>query len=183
MAISRDDALAALGEVQTAEARARTARSHRLSAPYLFLWGGIWVVGYTATGLFPGAVAGRMWAILGGAGVIANFVMSFRARRRGEGQRTMAILPFFGVAAFVFATYWIMRPTLAAQYLVFPPLLVSMIYMLVGGFRVTRLMWVGVALFALTVFGYAFLRPILPFYLAAVGGGGLILGGLWLRAA
>lgn len=184
MAISREDALAALGDVQSAEARALVARSNRIGAPYLFLWGAIWIVGYTATGLFPqAATTGTMWGVLAGVGVIANMAMAARARRRAEGRRTLALVPFLGVTAFVFATYWVMRPTSGAQYMVFPPLLVAMIYMLVGGFRVTRLMWVGVALMALTVIGYAFLQPVLPYYLAAVGGGGLILGGLWMRAA
>ncbi len=37
-----------------------------------------------------------------------------------------------------------------------------------GSLRRTRIMWVGVAIFALTVIGYAFLRPVLLFWLAVV---------------
>jgi hypothetical protein len=59
--------------------------------------------------------------------------------------------------------------------------MVGLVYTLMGSIRRTRIMWIGMAVFVLTLVGYAFLRPVLPFWLAAVGGGGLILGGLWMR--
>jgi hypothetical protein len=184
MAISREDALSALAEVQAAEARALVSRSHRVGAPHLFVWGAVWIVGYTATGLLPsGAQIGWMWMIVGTAGGIASMLLSRREADRAKRPAAGGSFAFLAVAAFVAGTYWVMRPTSSLQYDVFPPMLVSLIYMIAGGWRGTRLMWVGMALFVLSMLGYAFLKPVLPFYLAVVGGGGLILGGLWMRSA
>ncbi len=175
MGLSPQDALAALNDVEAADARARASQSNRAGAPYLLLWGVIWVVGYSLTGLLPGRLINPMWMVLGLGGGIASFLLP----RRAGGKPGLIV--FFAIATFVAATYWIMRPTEPAQVIVFPPLMVALIYTLMGSFRQTRLMWVGAALFVLTLIGYAFLKPILPFWLAGVGGGGLILGGLWMR--
>jgi hypothetical protein len=37
--------------------------------------------------------------------------------------------------------------------------------------------------FAASLVGYFFFQPWLAFWMAAVGGGGLFVGGLWLRRA
>lgn len=175
MGLSPQDALAALNDVEAADARARASQANRAGAPYLLLWGAIWVVGYVLTGLLPGNLINPMWMVLGLGGGVASMLMP----RRAGGKAGLAV--FLAIAAFVAATFWVMRPTEPAQITVFPPMIVALVYMLMGSVRQTRLMWVGAALFVLTMIGYAFLKPVLPFWLAAVGGGGLILGGLWMR--
>lgn len=175
MGLSPQDALAALNDVEAADARARASQANRAGSPYLLLWGAIWVVGYVLTGVLPAGLINPMWMLLGLGGGLASFLMP----RRAGGKAGLVF--FVAIATFVVATYWVMRPTEPAQIAVFPPMIVALIYMLMGGLRQTRLMWVGAALFVLTLIGYAFLKPVLPFWLAGVGGGGLILGGLWMR--
>ncbi len=46
-----------------------------------------------------------------------------------------------------------------------------------------RLIWLGAAVAAATMGGYFFLAPWFAFWMAAVGGGGLILTGFWMRTA
>jgi hypothetical protein len=179
MGLSPQDALTALNDVEAADARARASQSNRAGAPYLLLWGAIWVVGYVLTGLLPGRLIGPMWLVLGLGGAAAMFLLPKRESAIANKWSRAAF--FVAIAAFVSATYWVMQPTEPAQYNVFPPMIVALIYMLMGGLKQTRIMWVGAALFVLTLIGYAFLKPVLPFWLAAVGGGGLILGGLWMR--
>ncbi len=181
MGLSPQDALAALNDVEAADARARASQANRAGAPYLILWGAIWVVGYVLSGLLPPHQIGWMWLCVGLAGFAAMFLLP---RRSGDGRafrgQTVAITTV-AIWAFITATYWVMQPTEGDQYLIFPPLMVGLVYALMGSIRRTRIMWVGMAVTALSVIGYAFLRPVLPFYLAAVGGGGLILGGLWMQ--
>jgi hypothetical protein len=173
MGLSPQDALAALNDVEAADMRARASQANRAGAPYLILWGAVWVVGYV--------LSGWMWLGIGLAGFAAMFLLP---RRRSDGRafrgQTVAITTV-AIWAFITATYWVMRPTEGDQYLIFPPLMVGLVYSLMGSVRRSRIMWVGMAVTVLSVIGYAFLRPVLPFYLAAVGGGGLILGGLWMR--
>lgn len=181
MGLSPQDALAALNDVEAADARARASQANRAGAPYLLIWGAVWVVGYVLSGVLPGPQIGWMWLGLSLVGIAAMAL----APRRQTGSRAFRIQTVVvttgAIWAFIAATYWVMQPTQGAQYLVYPALMVGLVYTLMGSIRRTRIMWVGMAVFALAVLGYAFLRPVLPFWLAAVGGGGLILGGLWMR--
>jgi hypothetical protein len=181
MGLSPQDALAALNDVEATDARARASQANRAGAPYLLLWGAVWVVGYTLSGLLPGKLIGPTWIVLGLAGFAA---MAFLPRRETTSRAyrglTIAIMQV-AIFAFIGATYWVMRPTQGDQYMVYPALMVGLIYTLMGSLRRTRIMWIGAAVFVLSLIGYAFLRPVLAFWLAAVGGGGLILGGLWMH--
>ncbi len=181
MSLTPQDALAALNAVEAADARARASQSNRALAPYLLLWGVIWVIGYSLTGVLPGRQIGPAWLALSVAGIAGMILIPRRPVAGAKGRGLTMVIMNAAIFAFVVATYWVMQPTTSAQYSVFPPLLVGLIYMVTGSIRRTRMMWVGMAVFALTVAGYAFLKPVLPFWLAAVGGGGLILGGLWMR--
>jgi hypothetical protein len=46
-----------------------------------------------------------------------------------------------------------------------------------------RFVGIGLAIFAASLIGAMFFQPWLCFWLAGVGGGGLVLGGLWLGRA
>jgi hypothetical protein len=46
-----------------------------------------------------------------------------------------------------------------------------------------RYLWIGASMFAASLIGYFFFQPWLTFWMAAAGGGGLFVGGLWLRRA
>ena len=87
------------------------------------------------------------------------------------------------IVLFMYATYLVFPVTSTAQALTFPALMVAFMYALVGSVRLTRMLWIGAALFALTIGGFVFLKPYVAFWLAAVGGGSLVAGGLWLRSA
>jgi hypothetical protein len=186
MNVTREDAVAALRDIEGAESRARTARAYRTGAPHLILWGAIWIVGYTLTGLLPSRMIGLLWIILslaGAAGSVlfgmatAKTAASLGVSHPGKTGLAMAL----AIWLFVVATYWVMRPGSGAQYEVFPAMIVSLVYALAGARGKPKYLGIGAVVFVLSLIGFAFLRPILPFWLAAVGGGSLILGGFWLR--
>ena len=181
MGLSPQDALAALNDVEAADARARASQANRAGAPYLLIWGLIWVVGYVLTGVLPSRLINPSWLSLSLIGFASMFLLSRRSSLQVKGRGLSTAIIVVAIWAFATATLWVMQPTQSAQYQVYPALIVGLIYTLMGSLRRTRIMWVGMAVFALSVIGYAFLKPVLPFWLAAVGGGGLILGGLWMR--
>ena len=63
----------------------------------------------------------------------------------------------------------------------FVPLLVAMFYCLMGLWRGVRLLITGIVVAALTLIGFFYLPEYFMLWMAAVGGGSLILLGLWLR--
>ena len=181
MSISRNDALAALDDVRRAEARSLDARAYRSTGVQLVGWGVVWMLGYGLTAVWPGE-ATLIWWVADTAGVVFSFLVS---RRKGAKAAAcwrwtivaIAVLLFFG------ATYAVLPIPSPASAAVFPALVVSLGYAIAGGLRFTRMLWIAAALFILTMVGFFYLRPVLYYWMAAVGGGALVLGGLWLRRA
>jgi hypothetical protein len=87
----------------------------------------------------------------------------------------------FGV--FAVSVIAVMQPHDPRQTGAFFPLLIAAGYGVFGSFGAPRVLALGAALAALTLAGFFTLRDIFSLYMAVVGGGGLILGGLWLRRA
>jgi hypothetical protein len=85
------------------------------------------------------------------------------------------------IALFIICAYAVFAPTTSDPYLVFPALVLGLVYVVAGAWRMPRLAWIGAAVFVATMVGFLFFRPMLAYWIAAVGGGGLVLGGLWLR--
>ena len=64
------------------------------------------------------------------------------------------------------------------------PLAVGVYYAFIGIWtKAWRMMPLGLALIGLTALGYFMIPGHFLYWMAAVGGGGLILGGLWMRTA
>ena len=182
MSISRTDALAALHEMERAEARSLDTRVYRNVGVQLIGWGVVWMVGYGLSGFRP-QWASLVWPVADLAGVAFSFLVVRRhgARGRAVPWRWMVI----GLAIFLFfaGTYAVMPVRTGAAAAAFPALLVALVYAIAGGLRFTRLLWIAAAVFVLTMGGFFYLRPVLDYWLAAVGGGALVLGGLWLARA
>lgn len=180
MSISSSEARQALHDISSAAERSLEFRGYRFGAPYFFLWGVIWIAGYGVTGIWPRMAV--LWIPLVLAGIAGNLVIGRLwnrepAARRRMGGTTVAL------ALFIFGTYAILRPHSQVQLDAFPALVVAMAYALVGIWSRRRYLLLGAGIFAATLFGYFFLTPWFSFWMAAAGGGGLILSGLWMRSA
>ncbi len=183
MSMSRTDAMSALNEMERAQARSLDTRVYRSVGLQLIGWGVVWMVGYGLTGFRP-QWASLVWTIADLAGVLFSFLVVRRHGLKGRAVpwRWMVI----GLAVFLFfvGTYTVLPIRSGASAGVFPALLVSLVYAIAGGLRFTRLLWIGAALFCLTMGGYFLFSPTdLMFWMAGVGGGALMLGGLWLTRA
>ena len=190
MAITQSEAATALQDVEETTSRAYEMRGYRYASPHLILWGAIWAVGYVLMGLLPQAQWGWIWLPLDIAGFVASFAMAGRATGatrpagtlRGPGRGPLAVTMVF-VTLFACAVYLVFAPTGPEPFLVLPALLLGLVYVAAGAWKMRRLAWIGGAVFVLTMTGYFLFQPWLAFWIACVGGGGLILGGLWLRRA
>jgi hypothetical protein len=184
MDVSLTEARDALRDVDKATALSNQSRGYRIAAPYLILWGVIWIVGYGAQALSAAILTGRLWLVLDVVGLLGSGVIASRERgksgRQGKGLwRRLAA--FATVFLFVAMTLAIMHPTEPAQYLVFPSLVLGLVYGLIGVFTLPKFLWIAAIVSASAVLAFYFLQPWLSLCIAVTGGGGLVLGGLWMR--
>jgi hypothetical protein len=191
MNVSRDEATAALDHVEIAGERVRTWRWYAEASSYLVIWGCVWLVGNVATDLDArwGNIA---WSVGLAFGLAATLSLTIRnARRwqrsfpasRSEGRAVGRRAAFIGTAIML----WF--PTLSLLAGPFEPrqgnALISItwafIYMAMGAFVGWRLFAIGLVTAAAIVCGYLFVQQHFFLWMGLVGGGSLIVGGLWLR--
>jgi hypothetical protein len=188
--ISQAEAAGALRDIEASEARALEARGYAHASPQLILWGIAWIVGYTLTGLVPVHSWGWVWLSVDLAGLVGSAILARCVPPAGSSSAALAsrffwpsFLVMLAAGAFLGAVFYIFGPASTDAYLIFPALLLGLIYVVIGAWRMHRTAWIGAAIFLLSFLGFLFLKPFLSFWIAAVGGGGLVLGGLWLRKA
>ena len=185
MSLSPEQARDALRDVEQTTKHSATLHGYEAMAPYLILWGAIWVIAYGANDLAPHAIGQWAWPVLGGLGWIASMLIGMRrksADARGAGMWLRWFGVFVAYAVFATGVGAIMRPTSDAQVGAFVPLIVALTYALVGiFFNATRLVIAGATIAALTLGGYFYLPSHFMLWMALVGGGALILAGVWMR--
>jgi hypothetical protein len=187
MSISAGQAAAALQEIERTERRTHISGGYQAASPHLILWGCVWVVGYAGCGLAPSDRWGLVWLPLIVIGAIGSAWFGRRsdkamagARSGANGWRSAAMAG--AIAIFMGSTYFVFRVADPLPYLIFPALVTGLVYTLAGLLaRLPRFAGIGAMIFAVTLGGYAAAPALTPYWVAIAGGGGLILGGLWLR--
>lgn len=184
MTLTPAEAQSALKDIEKTESRAAASQHGRFAAPHLISWGIVWVVGYLLTAMAPRLT--WLWSFLIVGGVISSFLIdrfAMRGRVKESGLGWRYGVTFAAIFVFIAALFSVMKPTETNQISAFYPLVIGLYYTFMGiwtkGWRMAPL---GVALMALTIVGYFFLPEYFNYWMAGVGGGGLILGGLWMRS-
>jgi hypothetical protein len=188
MTISSGQAAEALGEIERTERRAHVAKGYSMASPHLILWGLVWIAGYGACALLAPERWGLAWLPLALAGALGSAWLGARSRTRRSGGNAVSsgqgVLIGLAVMVFMAATYYLFAPRSPLPYLVFPSLVAGLVYGLAGAVtRMPRFVWIGAGIFVLTMAGYAAAPAWSALWVAAAGGGGLLLGGFWLRKA
>jgi hypothetical protein len=180
MPLTEAEAQAALADVNAAMAQSATLRGYQAMSPHLIIWGVVWVIGYSASYVLP-AIAGVLWPALVVLGITGDIIAG-RADRGGPMPPAIyGLMAVYGL--FVVAVILVMQPQDPRQTGAFFPLVIAAAYGAIGSFGAPRMLILGGALAALTLAGFFTLGQIFTLYMAVVAGGGLILGGLWLRRA
>ncbi|WP_316679392.1 hypothetical protein [Ralstonia chuxiongensis] len=169
--------MSALLEINFSRRRSANLFSYSQAAPHLILWGVLWIVGY-GTSAVASTWSAPMWAILSLLGTLGDFALCRRSPN-GYGLRFAAIA--LAILAFFVATFTVFAPVSAQQVGAFIPLVLAAIYVVMGLWSGTRLVIAGIVLGSLTVGGYLFLPNFFFTWMAAIGGGSLLLMGFWLR--
>ena len=191
MNMSPEEAKAQLDTIDMAGARVKTVRFYAEFAPFLLLWGVIWMVANVVSELRP-AYGNGVWSV----GVVLGFAMTIfftirnarrwrflhpesRAQGRAIGRR--AVLLGITLWAYFPAMSALMGPLSPRQNNAFISITWAFVYMITGAFIGWRIFAIGLVTAAAILFGYLFLQSHFFLWMGLVGGGSLIAGGLWLR--
>jgi hypothetical protein len=189
MNIGKDEAALALAAIDAAGARSAQLQRYRRFAPFLILWGVIWLLANSASDLAP-AYAGVVWLTLTLLGATASFWLGWRQHpvtpesktpgtRLDQGWRWL--LCFLVIIAFQVAAIAVLPPADGRQQDTFFSMFWTFLYMAVGAWTGWRLFTVGLAATLLILLGYYDVHSHYFLYMGCVSGGALIAGGLWLR--
>jgi len=193
VSLSRDEAAANLRTIEQAGQRSAQALGYARSSPYFSLWGVIWILGYAGSDLLPRlgySPRNRnwLWLTLSLVGIVGTILISNRQHRAqyaaDADAKRRAWLRWVGgaivVSFFVTALRLAIGPRFEQLASVFFPLLVALFYGLASLKLGVRYFVASIAVTALTLSAYLYLPEYFLLWMAAAGGGSLILVGLWM---
>lgn len=185
MPVSRDEAAEALRTIESTERLSGTLRGYASGAPYCFIWGLAWMAGYGFSAYQPDKRQ-IAWAAAIALGTVASIFVGVSGGRKSDGRSggTWRALALAGVFAAFFAAVGVVAgPMQPRQMDAFVPLVFAALYIVGGIWGGARYGLAGLALAAVTIAGYFMAGDAFGYWMAAAGGGLLLLTGLWLRSA
>ena len=189
MEIDKSEAARALASIDAAGERSTRLQRYRRFAPFMILWGAIWLLANSVSDLAP-AQSGTIWLVLTLFGVIGSGWLTWRlqaaiaaraapGRRPGQGWRW--IVCFLVIVAFQVAAIAVLEPADGRQQDTFLSMFWTFLYMAIGAWTGWRLFAIGLTATVLILFGYYGVHSHYFLYMGCVSGGALMGGGLWLR--
>ncbi|MBA2398892.1 MAG: hypothetical protein H0V72_09355 [Bradyrhizobium sp.] len=179
--IDSQQASEALADIDDIARRVRQSRIYNLASLLMILWGALVFAANVAAFALP-RYAGYIWIAVNVVGIVGSFVVSAFTHSR-TGVRTfdlrtlMAFLLFFafGLVTCVLAHFG------PRELSVFWAIYFMLFYTIAGLWVGFAFVVIGVGISALTLIGYFLAGNWFEPWMAVVNGGGLILGGLWMR--
>lgn len=178
MSLSRDEAAERLKEVETTSAASARLFGYSAAAPYFVLWGLVWAGGYAFGALQP-ELRNVGWMVGIGVGTLGSALLGYRWSSRGSAALGQSVALSVVIAVF-FVLVGTMVQLKARQVDAFVPLVFSAAYVIAGIWAGARYVVCGLVVAAATVAGYYFAGDAFGLWMAAVGGGTLLLTGLWM---
>jgi hypothetical protein len=179
--IDSREASEALSDINDIAERVRQSTIYNLASLTMILWGVLVFAGNLGTFGWP-RYAGYVWLAVYATGIAGSSIFSaldyHRTGVRSFGYRMLiALLLFIGFGMF---TSWLghFGPR---QLGTFWTIYFMLVYTMVGLWFGVAFVVIGVGVTVLTLIGYFFIGAWFVPWMALVNGGGLILGGLWMR--
>ena len=181
MTIDSQQASEALSEINEIARRVRQSTIYNLTSQMLIMWGALVFAANIATFLWPRS-AGYVWFAVDALGIAGSFAISAyaypRTKIRTFDMRMLAAFLLF--LAFGIFCCWLGRFT-PRQIGTFWPIYFMLFYTIAGLWVGTAYVVIGLGITALTLIGYFFIGAWFEPWMAVVNGGGLVLGGFWMR--
>ena len=190
MTLDKAQAARALADIDHSQRYSSSLYSYGRASPYLIVAGVMWLVADLLTQFSPFDKA-WIWPVVSLVGTIGSIMFTFgQTRRDAKSQpsgkrnlfwRFMAV--WLAVFAFMVATFTIYGLDDGRQQHSFIGVFFGCVYVAVGVFMGWRMVAIGAALAVLSMVGFFAVHDYYLAYMGVVGGGALIVSGLWLRAA
>ncbi|QPF90978.1 hypothetical protein [Bradyrhizobium commune] len=180
--IDSKQASEALAEIDDIVQRVRQSQLYDQGSVAAILWGALVFAGNVATWLWPryGAYTWIAVDVVGVAGLVAIgvYYRSYKGGRNFDVRIFLTLILFF---AFGFFCIDILGHFTPRQQGAFWPVYFMLFYTIAGLWFGTAFVAIGVGITVLTLIGFFYIGAAFPLWMAFVNGGGLILGGLWMR--
>lgn len=187
MNVSPTEAEEALAAIQAMMQKTRRFISSSGSYIFLLMWGVIWLLGFLNSQFLPDKVVGYVWMVLDILGGILSAVIGVRLNRGVRSSASITSgkrIAFFWLLLFLYivAAVAVAMPVNGKQVA-----MLIILFVTVGWIAMSLLLsfssvrW-ALALFALSLIGYFLLPGIFYLWMAILGGGGMIVLGLYIRS-
>jgi hypothetical protein len=179
-----EEAQLALEQIRLATEQARRAVARSGTGWIFIIWGCVWFVGYLGSQFLAGPASGLLWLVLDTLGGIATAIVGVRSSRRvrtGYGWRVAGL--WLALMAYVSLLVWIAWPMPPDRMVLFITVAISFGYVFVGLWLSPVLLWTGLSLTALAILGWLLVPAYLGYWIAFLGGGGLIGLGIYILRA
>ena len=186
MNISATEAEETLAAIQTMAQKTRHSIASGGTYITLIVTGIVWLVGFMCTQFLPKEITGYIWTGLSILGTILGTVLGFRMGKRVRSPSTVPmvkriglfwlLLVFYGIATIAVA-----RPTDGKQATVFVILFIMLGQLAMGLLFSFSYVWWALPITVLALIGYFLLPGIFYLWMAILGGGGMIVLGLYIR--
>jgi hypothetical protein len=180
--IDRQQATEALSDINDVVKRVRQSRIYNFASLMLIMWGVLVFAGYLVTYLSP-RHAGYGWMAVYAAGLAGTIVISrFHQARAGVRTFDLRMLAAFVLVMLfgIFVSAWLGHFS-PRQISTFWPIYFMLFYTIAGLWAGNAFVAIGLSIIALTLVGYFFIGGAFDLWMAFVNGGGLLIGGLWMR--
>jgi hypothetical protein len=186
MDISPTEAQEALAAIQTMVQKTRRSISRSGAYAFLIVWGAVWLAGFLCSHFLPNDTAGYIWLGLDVLGGLMSAVVALRMNQQVRSPSAAASgkrIGWFWLLLFFYcsAAIGVAWPVDGKQMAMFIILFVMVGWIAMGTLLSFVSTWWGLAGTALALVGYLFLPDIFYLWMAALGGGGMIVLGLYIR--
>jgi hypothetical protein len=190
MTLDKAQAAQALADIDQSQRYSSSLYSYGRAAPYLIIAGTMWLIADLLTQFSPFDKS-LIWPVVSLVGTGASIVFAFTQTRPGSSSQPGAkrglfwkfMVVWLAVFAFMVATFTIYGLDDGRQQHSFIGVFFGCTYVAVGVFMGWRMVAIGAALAVLSMVGFFEVHDYYLAYMGLVGGGSLILSGLWLRQA
>jgi hypothetical protein len=182
MSIDAKEAASALSDIASIAHRVRQSTTYNIASLMLIFWGVLIFAGNIATYLWP-RQGGYIWIAVNVVGFAGSLAIGTFETRRMRGPSFDLRMVAAAVLFFAFGILWsiALGHFTPRQLGVFWPTYFMMVYTIVGLWVGPAFVAIGLGITALTLIGYFFSGDAFDLWMAVVNGGGLLLGGLWMR--
>ena len=180
--IDPQEAASALSDIDSMARRVRQSTMYQLSSLLTIYWGVLVFAGNIASFVWP-RPAGLIWLGVYAVGIGGSFAISAAgySRNRVRSVDIRMLLGYLLLIAFGMFCCWLGHFNEARQIGTFWAIYFMLVYAIVGLWVGPTFVAIAASITALTLIGYFFAGAWFEPWMAVVNGGGLVLGGLWMR--